>query len=253
MEIRKHVAVITGGASGLGEACTRELVKDGAKVAILDVDEERGNALVSELEPEVIFCKTDVTDETSVQAAIDRAAASFGSVHVAINCAGVGPAAKILGKKGPMPLEKFTKVVDINLIGTFNVMRFAVQKMAQNSPDEDGERGVIINTASIAAFEGQTGQAAYSASKAAVCGLTLPAAREFAEYGVRVVAILPGLFETPMAASLPEKVKEGLTSLIPFPRRFGRPHEFAKLAKEIIGNPFLNGTNIRLDASLRMA
>lgn len=175
-------------------------MKDGARVAVLDVDEERGNALVSELEPEVIFCNTDVTDERSVQDAIDKAAASFASVHVAINCAGVGPAAKILGKRGLMPLEDFTKVVDINLFGTFNVMRYAAQKMIQNSPDDDCERGVIINTASIAAFEGQTGQAVYSASKAGVCGSTLPAAREFAEYGLRVIAVLPGLFETPMAA-----------------------------------------------------
>lgn len=253
MEIDRHVAVVTGGASGLGEACVRALVKEGAKVAVLDVDEDRGKAISSELEPSVIFCKTDVPDEESVKAAIERAVESFGSVHIAINCAGIGPAEKILGKKGLMPLEHFTRVLDINLIGTFNVMRYAVEKMVQNLPNEDKERGVIINTASIAAFEGQIGQTAYSASKAAVVGLTLPAAREFADYGVRVVTIVPGIFETPMAGGLPEKVRESLTSLIPFPRRFGKPDEFAMLAKQIIENPFLNGTTIRLDASLRMA
>lgn len=253
MEIDKHVVVVTGGASGLGEACVRALVKRGAKVAILDVDEDRGQALCAELGSSVIFCKTDVPDEKSVQAAIDRSVAKFGSVHVAINCAGVGHAAKMLGKKGLMPLKHFTRVLDINLIGTLNVMRYAVEKMVQNSPNGDGERGVIINTGSIAAFEGQVGQAAYSASKAAVVGLTLPVAREFADSGVRVVAIVPGLFETPMAEGLPENVKQSLISMIPFPQRFGTPNEFAMLAGQIIENPFLNGTSIRLDGALRMA
>lgn len=253
MEINKHVAIVTGGASGLGEACVRALVKDGAKVAVLDVDEDKGNAIASELSPAVIFCKTDVPDEKSVNSAVEKVVASFGSLQIAINCAGIGPAEKILGKKGLMPLGHFTRVIDINLIGTFNVMRYAVERMFQNTPDEEKERGVIINTASIAAFEGQVGQTAYSASKAAVVGMTLPAAREFADFGVRVVTIVPGIFETPLSVGLPDKVKESLASLIPFPRRFGKPEEFAMLAKQIIENPFLNGTTIRLDASLRMA
>jgi 3-hydroxyacyl-CoA dehydrogenase / 3-hydroxy-2-methylbutyryl-CoA dehydrogenase len=253
MEIDKHVAIVTGGASGLGEACVRALVKEGAKVAVLDLDEDRGKAISSELAPAVIFCKTDVPDERSVNSAVERVVELFGSLQIAINCAGIGPAEKILGKKGLMPLQHFTRVIDINLIGTFNVMRYAVEKMFQNLPNEDKERGVIINTASIAAFEGQIGQTAYSASKAAVVGMTLPAAREFADFGVRVVTIVPGIFETPLSVGLPDKVKESLTSLIPFPRRFGKPEEFAMLAKQIIVNPFLNGTTIRLDASLRMA
>lgn len=252
MEIDRHVVVVTGGASGLGEACVRALVKRGAKVAVLDMDEDRGQVLCAEQGPSAIFCRADVTDEKSVQAAVDRAAAAFGSVHVALNCAGVGPAAKILGKKGLVPLEHFTRVLDINLVGTFNVMRYAVEKMVQNPPNVDGERGVIINTASIAAFEGQIGQTAYSASKAGVVGLTLPAAREFADYGVRIVCIAPGLFETPLAMGVPENVRQSLVSMIPFPHRFGKPDEFAMLAGQIIENPFLNGTTIRLDGSLRM-
>lgn len=253
MEIARHVAVVTGGASGLGEACVRALVKEGANVAVFDLDEDKGNAISSELQPCVIFCKTNVTNEQSVRDAVEKVVSSFGAIHIAINCAGVGTAEKILSKKGLMPLDHFTRVLDINLIGTFNVMRFVVEKMVQNSPSEDNERGVIINTASIAAFEGQIGQTAYSASKAAVAGMTLPAAREFAEFGVRVLTIVPGIFETPMAGGLPEKVKESLTSMIPFPRRFGKPDEFSMLAKHIIENPYLNGTNIRLDASVRMA
>ena len=253
MEIGNHVAVVTGGASGLGEACVQALVKRGAKVAILDMDEDRGRALCAEQGPSVIFCNTDVTDEASVQAAIEKTAAEFGTVHVAINCAGVGPAAKILSKKGLMPLEKFKKVIDINLIGTFNVMRYAVERMVANDPNEDGERGLIINTASIAAFEGQIGQSAYSASKAGVVGLTLPVARELANQGVRIACIVPGLFETPLAAGLPDKVKDSLISMIPFPQRFGRPEEYAMLAVHIMENAFINGTTIRLDGALRMA
>jgi NAD(P)-dependent dehydrogenase (short-subunit alcohol dehydrogenase family) len=253
MEIDNHVAAVTGGASGLGEACVRALVKRGAKVAVLDVDEDRGQALCAEQGASVIFCKTDVSDEKTVQDAFDKAVETFGSVHASIHCAGIGPAAKILSKKGLMPLEHFRQVVEINLTGTLNVMRYAVERMVHNDPNEDGERGVIINTASIAAFEGQIGQAAYSASKAGVVGMTLPAAREFADYGVRVVTIVPGLFETPMSAALPEPVKQSLTSMIPFPRRFGKPEEFAMAANQIIENPFINGTTIRLDGALRMA
>ncbi len=253
MKIESHVVVVTGGASGLGEACVRALVKRGAKAAILDMDKDRSLALCDELGPSTIFCETDISDEKTVQAALDKAVESFGAVHASINCAGVGPAAKILSKKGVMPLEHWNRVIDINLTGTLNVMRYAVERMVRNDPNEDGEKGVIINTASIAAFEGQIGQAAYSASKAGVVGMTLPAAREFASYGVRVVTIVPGLFETPMSAGLPENVKQSLINMIPFPHRFGKPEEFAMAATQIIENPIINGTSIRLDGALRMA
>lgn len=252
MEVKGLTAVVTGGASGLGEACVRSLVKQGSKVAILDMAEERGREIATELGNDAIFCKTDVTDEKTVQAAMDMAMESFGAIHVAVNCAGVGTPAKILGKSGPMSIEHFMKVVQINLIGTVNVIRLAAEKMIQNTGNEDGEKGVVINTASVAAFEGQIGQAAYSASKAAVVGLTLPVAREFAAYGIRVVTIAPGLFETPMAGGLPEKVRSSLTEMIPFPRRFGKPSEFAELVNHIIENSYLNGFTIRLDASIRM-
>jgi NAD(P)-dependent dehydrogenase (short-subunit alcohol dehydrogenase family) len=253
MNVPGCVAVITGGASGLGEACARSLVKHGAKVAILDLAEDRGKTIASELDGSAIFFKTNIVDEQQVQGAIAKTVESFGAVHAAINCAGIGPAAKVLSKKGVMPLDQFMRVVDINLIGTFNVIRYAAEKMAQNTPNEDGERGVIVNTASIAASEGQIGQTAYSASKAAVTGLTLPAAREFAEHGIRVVTIVPGLFDTPLAGGLPDKVRDALIAMIPFPHRFGRPEEFAKLVEHIIENAFINGTSIRLDGALRMA
>lgn len=252
MEVEGLTAVVTGGASGLGEGCVRGLVQQGGNVAILDMAEERGREIASQLGSAAIFCKTDVTDEKTVQAAMDMAMDSFGAIHVAVNCAGVGTPARILGKNGPMPMEHFMKVVQINLIGTVNVIRLAAEKMLQNTGNEDGEKGVVINTASVAAFEGQIGQAAYSASKAAVVGLTLPVARELAAYGIRVVTIAPGLFETPMASGLPEKVRSSLTEMIPFPRRFGKPSEFAHLVNQIIENPYLNGFTIRLDASIRM-
>jgi 3-hydroxyacyl-CoA dehydrogenase / 3-hydroxy-2-methylbutyryl-CoA dehydrogenase len=252
MQIAGSVAVITGGASGLGEACVRSFVNDGGRVAILDMAEERGSSIASELGDAAVFCKTDVTDDASVQAALDATVSAFGAVHVAINCAGVGTPAKVLSKKGPMRMDQFNKVVQINLIGTMNVIRLAAEKMVLNEGNEDGEKGVIINTASVAAFEGQIGQAAYAASKAGVVGLTLPVAREFADYGIRVLTIAPGLFDTPMAGGLPEDVKEALTRMIPFPKRFGKPSEFALLAKQIVENPSLNGTTIRLDAAIRM-
>lgn len=252
MQIADSVALITGGASGLGEACARNLVELGAKVAVLDFAEKRGREIASQLGNSAIYCKTDVTDEKAVQAAVDAAMESFGAVHVAINCAGIATAAKVLSKKGPMPIKGFMDVVQINLIGTVNVIRLAAEKMVQNAGNEDGEKGVLINTASVAAFEGQIGQAAYSASKAAVAGLTLPVAREFADYGLRVVTIAPGLFDTPMGVGLPETVRDGLIGMIPFPHRFGKPAEFAMLVKQIIENPYLNGLTIRLDAGIRM-
>ena len=253
MKIRGITGLITGGASGLGEACARNLVKEGAKVSILDFAEERGEKIAAELGDAVLFCRTDVTDEKSVQAAIDKTIDAFRAIHVTINCAGVGTPAKVLGKEGPMPMDHFNRVVQINLMGTMNVIRLAAEKMVKNVPNDDGEKGVVINTASAAAFEGQIGQAAYSASKAGVVGMTLPIAREFADYGIRIMTIAPGLFETPMLAGLPENAKEALNKMMPFPKRLGKPAEFAQLARSIIENPMLNGSVIRLDAALRMA
>jgi len=237
----------------LGEACVRNFVTNGAKVSIFDFAEERARKICSELGDAVLFCNTDVTDEKTVKAAVDQTTDSFGKIHLAINCAGVGAPAKVIGKEGPMPMDHFNKVLQINLVGTMHVIRLAAEKMLKNTPTKDGERGVIINTASIAAFEGQIGQAAYSASKAGVVGMTLPIAREFADYGIRVVTIAPGIFETPMLAGLPEKARESLSKMVPFPSRLGKPSEFALLVKHIIENLMMNGCTIRLDAALRMA
>jgi 3-hydroxyacyl-CoA dehydrogenase/3-hydroxy-2-methylbutyryl-CoA dehydrogenase len=253
MDIKGLVAIVTGGASGLGEACVYQLVKEGAKVSILDIAEDRGRKIAADIGDAAFFCNTDVTDEKSVENAIDSTVEAFGAIHVAVNCAGVGTPAKVLGKDGPMRLEQFNAIVQINLVGTINVIRLSAEKMLRNVPNDDGEKGVVINTASAAAFEGQIGQAAYSASKAAVVGMTLPVAREFADYGIRVVTIAPGLFETPMLGGLTQNVRESLAQSIPFPKRLGRPIEFARLAQHIIENPMLNGEIIRLDGALRMA
>lgn len=253
MDIKDSVAVVTGGASGLGEATVRKFVAGGGKVSILDLQAEKGRHLAEELGDDAIFCMTDVTDEQSVQQAMAKTVDSFGGVHVAVNCAGVGDAAKVLGKKGPMPMDHFSRVVKINLVGTMNVIRLAAEKMVVNAPNEDGEKGVVINTASAAAYDGQIGQAAYSASKAGVVGMTLPIAREFAGYGIRIVTVAPGLFETPLLLALPEKVRLALGQMVPFPRRLGHPAEFAMLAGQIVENPMLNGETIRLDGAIRMA
>jgi len=253
MNFKETIALVTGGASGLGEACVRSIISAGGKAAILDFAMERGEKLATELGGNVVFCNTDVTSEESVKAALAKAAAAFGSVNVVINCAGVGDPGKILSKKGPMPLAFFNRVVQINLIGTFNVIRLALELMVKNTPNADGEKGVIINTASVAAFDGQIGQPAYAASKAGVVGMTLPIARECAEYGVRVMTIAPGLFNTPMLAILPEAAREALGKMVPFPQRLGSPAEYAKLARHIIENPMLNGEVIRLDGAIRMA
>jgi NAD(P)-dependent dehydrogenase (short-subunit alcohol dehydrogenase family) len=253
MQIENSVAVISGGASGLGEATVRHLIANGGKAAILDLDEARGNDLVAELGDDARFFKTDVADGRSVQDAIDGALAAFGAVHVALSCAGIVTPMKVISKKGPLSIEKFNQVIQVNLIGTMNLIRLAAEKMFANEPNEDGEKGVVISTASVAAFEGQIGQAAYASSKAAVAGLTLPVAREFADYGIRVVTIAPGLFETPMMAGLPEKARTALAQMMPFPKRLGLPLEYAMLVEQIITNPMLNGTTIRLDAALRMA
>jgi 3-hydroxyacyl-CoA dehydrogenase/3-hydroxy-2-methylbutyryl-CoA dehydrogenase len=253
MEFDKIVAVITGGASGLGEACVRLLADVGSKAAILDLNEEAGERLASELGASALFCKTDVTREESVQAALDKTVQSFGAIHLAVNCAGIGVAAKVLGRGGPMKIADFNTVIQINLVGTMNVIRLAAEKMTANPSSVDGEKGVIINTASAAAFEGQIGQAAYSASKAGIVGMTLPIAREFAAYGIRVMTIAPGLFQTPMLAGLPEPVLESLAKSVPFPSRLGMPSEYAQLVRHITENRMLNGEVIRLDGAIRMA
>jgi NAD(P)-dependent dehydrogenase (short-subunit alcohol dehydrogenase family) len=253
MEIKGCTAVITGGASGLGEASAYLLVKEGARVAILDMDEKRGNQIAAELGDAAVFCKTDVTIEKDVEAAIAKTMNAFGAVHIALNCAGVVAPAKVLSPKGNITVEHFNNVVQINLVGTLTVIKHAADKMTRNTPNADGEKGVVINTASIAAFEGQVGQAAYSASKAGVVGMTLPIAREFADLGIRVMTLAPGLFETPMMAVLSDKVRASLIQMIPFPKRLGRPEEYAIMVKHIIENPVLNGETIRLDQAIRMA
>ena len=252
MNSKDVVALVTGGASGLGEASITELVKKGARVVIVDIDSDKGEKLAASIGAGAIFVKTDVTSEADVRQAIQKAVDAFGKINVVINCAGIVNPGKLIGRKGPLPLESFNKVMQLNLVGTLNVIRLAVEQMMNNTPDEEGERGVIINCASIAAFEGQIGQTAYSASKAGIVGMTLPIAREVADYGIRVMTIAPGIFETPMMAGLPPSVKEDMAKTVPFPRRLGKPIEFAKLALHIIDNIMLNGCCIRLDGALRM-
>ena len=245
METRGRTFLITGGASGLGAAVARGLVSGGANVVVADL---RGG----EEDRDVCFVETDVTDEESVQGAV-AAALETGGLHGVVNCAGVAVAEKVLGREGPHSLDSFTNVVRVNLIGTFNVVRLTAAAMKDNEPTGSGERGVIVNTASVAAFEGQIGQAAYSASKGGVISMTLPLAREFASYSIRVVAIAPGLFDTPMLAGLPEEARESLGRQVPFPSRLGRPEEYAALVRHIIENEMLNGEVIRLDGAIRMA
>jgi NAD(P)-dependent dehydrogenase (short-subunit alcohol dehydrogenase family) len=253
MIVKNSVAVVTGGASGLGEACVRNLNKLGAKIAIFDFVAERGEKIAAELGKDVIFAHTDVADDAGVQAAIKKTMDAFGAIHIAINCAGGAAPMKVLSRKGPMPLAAFNRTIQINLVGTFNVIRLAVEQMVKNEPQEDGEKGVIINTASVAAFDGQIGQADYSASKGGIVGMTLPIARECAEYGIRVMTIAPGLFNTPLLQGLPEAARESLGKMVPFPQRLGYPQEFAQLVQHIIENRMLNGEVIRLDGAIRMA
>lgn len=252
MEIKNSVAIVTGGASGLGEATVRNFVAHGGKVAILDLAEEVGNKIAAEFGDQVIFVKTDVTDQESVLNAIDTTIDKLGDIQIVVNCAGIVGAQKVLGKKGPMPLEGFNNVIQINLVGTFNVIRLASERMINNVPNKDGERGVIINTASVAAFEGQIGQAGYSASKGGIVSMILPVARELASYGIRVMGIAPGIFSTPMFDSIPDSAREALEKMVPFPSRLGRPSEYAMLVQSIVQNPMLNGTTIRLDGAIRM-
>ena len=252
MKIDGSVALVTGGASGLGEATARAFVQHGARTAILDRPNSAGAQLAGELGGHAIFTPADVTNADQTAQAIHETVAKFGTIHICVNCAGVGSAMKTTGKQGPMPLEIFETVIRINLIGTFNVIRLAATEMLKNTPNDEGERGVIINTASIAAFDGQVGQAAYSASKGGIVGMTLPIARDLARDGIRCVTIAPGTFDTPMLAMLPEPQRQALGAQIPFPPRLGRPSEYAALACHIVENAVLNGETIRLDGALRM-
>jgi 3-hydroxyacyl-CoA dehydrogenase / 3-hydroxy-2-methylbutyryl-CoA dehydrogenase len=254
MNINQTVAFVTGGGSGLGEGTTRALVAKGGKVAILDLAKSKGAEIAQELGNSVVFLEGDVTNEEQVAAAVDRAVAAFGAVHAVINCAGIATAGKTVGKNDqPLDLGPFKRTIEINLIGTFNVIRLAAARMVKNTPNAEGERGVIINTASVAAFDGQIGQAAYSASKGGVVGMTLPIARDLSQYGIRCCTIAPGIFETPMLMGLPDSARKALEASIPFPSRLGRPTEYAALACHIIENPMLNGETIRLDGAIRMA
>ncbi len=253
MRIEGNGALVAGGASGLGEATARRLHAAGAHVVIADLNGERGRALASDLGERAGFVATDVTDDAAVQAAVDAATSQPVTLRIAVCCAGIGgPAARVAGKRGPHPLEPFETVIRINLIGTFNVLRLAAAVMLETEPTESGERGVCVNTASIAAFDGQIGQIAYSASKGAIVGMTLPAARDLASVGVRVCAIAPGTFNTPLLAALPADSREALGHAVPFPSRLGRPEEFAALVAHIVENEMLNGEVIRLDGALRM-
>jgi NAD(P)-dependent dehydrogenase (short-subunit alcohol dehydrogenase family) len=253
MQVSGRTFLISGGASGLGAACARTLAGAGGNVVMADLNRDAGERLTAELGPRARFQPTDVTDEAGVRAAVEAAVRHFGALHGSIQCAGIAVIERILGKSGPHQLASFAKVIGVNLIGTFNVLRLAAEAMARNEPGAGGERGVIINTASVAAFEGQIGQAAYAASKGGVVSLTLPAARELARAGIRVVAVAPGTFDTPLLAGLPEPVRQSLGQQVPFPPRLGRPEEFAALVRHIIENEMLNGEVIRLDGALRMA
>ncbi|EHQ90803.1 3-hydroxyacyl-CoA dehydrogenase [Desulfosporosinus youngiae] len=252
MDLKQVVGFVTGGASGLGEATVRRIVNDGGKVMILDLAVERGERLASELGGKALFQKMDVCSAESVQEALERTVEEFGQLNAVVNCAGIAAAEKVIGKKGLHGLESFSKIIEVNLIGSFNVIRLAAAQMAGNEPNVGGERGVIINTASVAAYEGQIGQAAYSASKGGIVGMTLPIAREMAVHGIRVMTIAPGLFETPMFNTLPEEARKSLGAMIPFPSRLGYPEEYALLVRSILENPMLNGTTIRLDGAIRM-
>ena len=253
MKFQDNTFIVTGGASGLGEATVRELYGAGARVVIADLNAERGEALATELGEHAAFQRTDVTDEADAQAAVELAVSRFGGLQGLINCAGIGAPAKVLGQQGPQPLSSVSRAVQINLIGTFNMIRLASAAMAEGEPQADGERGVIVNTASVAAFDGQIGQAGYAASKGGIVAMTLPIARELARHGIRVMTIAPGLFQTPLMETLPEEVQQSLAASIPFPNRLGRPDEFARLACQIIDNVMMNGETIRLDGAIRMA
>ncbi len=252
MELKGKTFVITGAASGLGAATAAALAKEGASVALWDRDAELGAQRAQEIGAAALFCPCDVTLEDSVQSALNTTLARFGRIDGLINCAGVAPAEKLVGKNGPHALASFERTIAINLTGTFNTMRLVAAKLIENAPDANGERGVIINTASIAAFEGQIGQIAYAASKGGIVAMTLPAARELARHGVRVMTIAPGIMETPMLLGMPPEVQASLHAMVPFPPRMGKPEEYAALVRHIIANPYLNGSVIRIDGAIRM-
>jgi NAD(P)-dependent dehydrogenase (short-subunit alcohol dehydrogenase family) len=253
MRIKDHVFIVTGGGSGLGAASSRMIVGEGGSVIIAEINEKAGEAMAAELGDRARFIRADVTKEADGQAVVDAALREFGGLHGLANCAGIVIGEKVLGREGPHALESFARVINVNLIGAFNMMRLAAAAMAKGEPNENGERGIIVNTASVAAFDGQIGQAAYAASKAGIVGLALPVARELARFGIRVVSIAPGIFETPMMAGMPQEVQDALGRSVPFPSRLGKPSEYAALVKHICENPMLNGEVIRLDGALRMA
>lgn len=252
MEIKDRIFIITGGASGLGAGTGRLLVSLGAKVVLADLNQAAGDALAAELGANARFVMTNVADETSAKACVDAAVASFGSLHGLVNCAGIAPAEKVLGKNGPHSFDTFTRTITVNLIGSFNMIRLAADAMSKGEPNAAGERGVIVNTASVAAYDGQIGQAAYAASKGGVVGMTLPIARELARFGIRVMTIAPGIFETPMLLGMPQEVQDALGKMVPFPSRLGKPAEYASLVRHIVENEMLNGEVIRLDGAIRM-
>lgn len=252
MDIRNHTFLVTGGASGLGQATVDMVVANGGNAVIADIKADT-DAIAKRYGDKARFIQTDVTSEEQGKAAVDLARSAFGGLHVLVNCAGIGIGEKTVGKDGPHRLASFAKVIQVNLIGTFNMIRLAADAMSKQAPDAEGERGVIVNTASVAAFDGQIGQAAYSASKGGVVGMTLPIARDLARSGIRVVTIAPGLFETPMMLGLPPDVQDALGKQVPFPSRLGRPPEYGMLVRQIVENPMLNGETIRLDGAIRMA
>jgi NAD(P)-dependent dehydrogenase (short-subunit alcohol dehydrogenase family) len=250
MQVKGHAAIVTGAGSGLGAATARALAAAGAKVALLDINETAAGAVAAEIGGLAVAC--NVADAVSADQAVGAARSAHGAARILINCAGIGPAARIVGRDGPLPLDAFRQVIEVNLIGSFNLMRLAAADMIALEPLGDGERGVIVSTASVAAYEGQIGQAAYAASKGGIVALTMPAAREFARSGIRVNTIAPGLFATPLLLGMPQPVQDSLAASVPFPSRFGTPQEYAKLALHIIDNAMLNGETIRLDGALRM-
>ncbi len=252
MEIKDSVAIITGGVSGLGEAVARTLMDGGARVALLDLNQELGERVADTFGDSAMFLPVNVADHREVDGAVEKIKAAFGPFHIVVNCAGIGGSLRVVGKEGVVSPDWFPNIVNVNLIGTFNLLRATAPALMENSPNEEGERGVCINTSSIAAFDGQIGQSAYSASKGGIVSMTLTLTREFANNGIRIMTILPGIFETPLLGKLPENVRERLGRQVPFPPRLGRPEEFASLARHIIENPYLNGECIRLDGGLRM-
>ncbi len=251
MQLKDQAAIVTGGASGLGAATARRLAKEGARVAVFDLNTKLAETVAKEIGGVAVTC--DVSDAASAEAAVATAAKAHGPARVLINCAGIGVAKRVVGREGPMALADFERVIKVNLIGSFNMLRLATAEMSKLEPLAGGERGVVVSTASVAAYDGQIGQSAYSASKGGIVSMTLPIARELAQFGIRVLAIAPGLFLTPLLAMLPQEAQDSLAASIPFPRRLGDPSEFASLVMQMIENPYLNGEVVRLDASLRMA